>query len=209
MSETRARILEAADTLFGEVGFDAATTRQIAGLSQVNKALVHYHFATKSDLLAAVLDRYYDALGRVLGDALSGDEPPRERFGRVVDAYVDFLRDNQAFARIVQREVASGHHIDRIVGHMVPMFEPALQLLRSSYPTTRSGPFEAGQLLVSLYGMVVAYFTYGPVVERLLGEDVNLDDAIARRKQHLRHMIDLIVAQLERSTSDGETQCTP
>ena len=60
-SETRQRILEAADGLFGELGFDVTTTRDIAERSGVNKALIHCHFGTKDDLLEALLDGYYGA----------------------------------------------------------------------------------------------------------------------------------------------------
>ncbi len=40
MAEARQRILAAADELFGEQGFDATTTRQIAERSGANKALM-------------------------------------------------------------------------------------------------------------------------------------------------------------------------
>ena len=54
----RDQILEAADHLFGEYGFDATATRHIAERCGVNKALIHYHFSNKQGLFEAVLDRY-------------------------------------------------------------------------------------------------------------------------------------------------------
>jgi AcrR family transcriptional regulator len=43
-------ILEAADELFAEVGFDATTTREIATRAGVNEALIHYHYEGRDEL---------------------------------------------------------------------------------------------------------------------------------------------------------------
>ena len=50
-STTRARLLEAAVELLVQGGFDAVTTRSVAGRAGVNSALVNYHFQTKQRLL--------------------------------------------------------------------------------------------------------------------------------------------------------------
>ena len=59
MSDTREKILEAADELFGQVGYDAATTREIAERSQVNKALIHYHFKNKEEILGTIIESFF------------------------------------------------------------------------------------------------------------------------------------------------------
>jgi AcrR family transcriptional regulator len=198
-SSARADILEAADHLFGRIGFDAASTREIAEASGVNKALIHYHFGNKDELFGAVLDRYYGELDTALRGALTQPGSVRGRLARVLDVYLDFLADHPSFSRIVQREAAGGRHLERIVGHMTPLFATAVTLITSAYPTTASGPLAAPQLLLSFYGMVVSSFTYGPVLERLRGASVSAGEALAHRKQHLRHMLDLIADALEAS----------
>ncbi|GAA2353316.1 TetR/AcrR family transcriptional regulator [Nonomuraea africana] len=50
---TRQRLLQAAVPLVGEVGWGAVTTRLVAERAGVNPALVHYHFASVTDLLIA------------------------------------------------------------------------------------------------------------------------------------------------------------
>lgn len=49
-SDTRGRILTAAIDEFGELGYDGATMRGIAGRAGVDSALVHHYFGTKADL---------------------------------------------------------------------------------------------------------------------------------------------------------------
>lgn len=198
----REQILDAADALFGELGFDAASTRQIAESSGVNKALIHYHFSTKEALFGAVLDRYYERLTAVLGEALVREGSLEERFGSLLEAYLEFLDENRAFSAMVQREIAGGRHLDRIVGHMVPLFQSAVELIRREYPATRAGELAAAELLVSFYGMMVTYVAYRPVIDRLVGSGAEHEAAgLRRRKRHLRRMLSLVIAELERTSS--------
>ena len=198
MKETaRTKILDAADELFGAVGFDAATTRQIAEQCSVNKALIHYHFKGKDDLFNAVLDRYYASLARVVQDGLQTTGSLRDRLRAVIDTYVDFLSANENFSRMVQREASGGRHVDRILSHMIPMFEGAASLLQETYPSTKSGSLSAPQLMISFYGMIVSYFTYGPVVQGLIGADTTSGAQIELRKQHLHRMLDLVLEAIE------------
>lgn len=50
---TRQRLLDAAVPLLGEVGWTKVTTRLVAERAGVNPGLVHYHFASVTDLLVA------------------------------------------------------------------------------------------------------------------------------------------------------------
>ena len=54
---TRERILNAAERLFADRGFDGTSIRDVTTDAGVNLAAVHYHFGSKEDLLRAVLER--------------------------------------------------------------------------------------------------------------------------------------------------------
>lgn len=54
---TRGRLLDAAERLFADHGFDATTTRQIAREAGVPLGLMTYHFGTKDELYAEVIGR--------------------------------------------------------------------------------------------------------------------------------------------------------
>lgn len=199
-AETRERILAATDQLFGAVGFDATTTRDIAERSGVNKALIHYHFGSKEELLSAVLDGYYARLGAALAAALARPAGSFEaQVLQVVDAYADFLARNRAFCNIVQREVGSGHHVEKIVAGTAPLFELGTRWLEALAPGAPPG-LELVHVLTSVYGMIVTYFTYGRVLERLTGEDPFSPAALEARRRHLHRMVGLILREL---TGDG------
>ncbi len=55
---TKGALLDAARAVFAERGFDAATTRDIAGRAGVNEQLIQRYFSGKAGLLLAVVERY-------------------------------------------------------------------------------------------------------------------------------------------------------
>src|SRR5256885_12755889 len=63
-SATQGRILDAAEALFMEHGFEATSLRQITAAANVNLAAVHYHFGSKEDLFEAVPHPRLDPLNQ-------------------------------------------------------------------------------------------------------------------------------------------------
>jgi AcrR family transcriptional regulator len=61
---TRRRILEAAERLFLEHGFDGTSLRTLTAAAGVNLAAVHYHFGGKDELFRAMLSARLDPLNR-------------------------------------------------------------------------------------------------------------------------------------------------
>jgi len=72
---TRKRILDAAYVLFRRKGYTRVSMDEIATAAAVTKRTLYYHFRSKDDLLAAVLDGQHDlavAAFRTFGDKLTG-----------------------------------------------------------------------------------------------------------------------------------------
>src|SRR5438094_8613739 len=63
-SATQGKILDAAEALFMEHGFEATSLRQITAAASVNLAAVHYHFGSKEELFQAVLTRRLDPMNQ-------------------------------------------------------------------------------------------------------------------------------------------------
>ncbi|MEA3222346.1 MAG: TetR family transcriptional regulator, partial [Thermodesulfobacteriota bacterium] len=139
----REKILQAADTLFGEIGFDATTTREISEISNTNKSLIHYHFKNKEGLFQSVLDHYFENLSDTLQNVLLGREDIEDRLERFINAYLDFLEQNKNYIRIVQREITGGKNMDRVIQHMIQNFQMVIKVIREAYPKTRSGELAA------------------------------------------------------------------
>ncbi len=71
---TKDRILDAAESLFMEHGFEATSLRSITAAAGVNLAAVNYHFGSKEELFQAVLTRRLDPMNRERLDLLTALE---------------------------------------------------------------------------------------------------------------------------------------
>src|SRR6204780_4444437 len=95
----RAQIVEIARRLFAEAGSRPPTTRQLARAADVSDALMYRHFASKDDVLRAVVDQGLAGFAAMREVAAVGrDRPLADRlmalgrvFLEVLDAQVDLL----------------------------------------------------------------------------------------------------------------------
>ncbi|WP_019029911.1 TetR/AcrR family transcriptional regulator [Colwellia piezophila] len=67
---TKNKILDAADVLFADKGFNGTSLREITSQANVNLAAVNYHFGSKKELIKSVMSRYMDELSPQLESAL-------------------------------------------------------------------------------------------------------------------------------------------
>ena len=79
---TKARILDAAERLFVEHGFEATSLRQLTAAAGVNLASVNYHFGSKEELFQAVLTRRLDPMNQERIELLTNLE--RESAGKAL-----------------------------------------------------------------------------------------------------------------------------
>lgn len=68
--ETRRRIIEAAVDLFGEHGFDGASTRDIAARAGVNAPALQYYFENKEGVYRACIEAFADEAWETFGPAI-------------------------------------------------------------------------------------------------------------------------------------------
>ena len=195
--ETQLRILEAADALLGEVGYDGASASAVAARAGVNKARVFYYFGSKPGLFESVLERYYDAHRRVLLDAAELPGDSRDRLHGIVDAYLDFIDRNRRYPQLVQQLVAgsSAQH-GLIEKNIAPLFELITSMLADVTPAT--GELSARHFFVTFSGMVINYFTYAPVLAAVWGSDPMSEAALAERRAHVHWMVDALLDGLAR-----------
>lgn len=83
------RILDAAEELFVEVGFDAATTNEIAARASASIGSLYEFFPNKQALAQALADRYVDQLGAVIEERMVND--PEWTGEQLVDSIVNGL----------------------------------------------------------------------------------------------------------------------
>lgn len=72
--QTRARILDAAEQVFADRGYDGATIRDIAALAKAQVGLVHHHGGGKAELFHKTVARRADELSALRLQALAAEQ---------------------------------------------------------------------------------------------------------------------------------------
>ena len=85
--ERRNEILDAADELFGQKGFDGTSTNDILEKVGIARGTLYHHFKAKEDIMDALIERYSDRLLSAAQEiALDKSIPVISRITRVVMA---------------------------------------------------------------------------------------------------------------------------
>ncbi len=86
----RTEIVDAADTLYAEAGWDSITMDQVARRARLSRALVYVYFKDKSDLHLALVERALGILRQRFETARAGATSGLEEVEAIGRAYVAF-----------------------------------------------------------------------------------------------------------------------
>jgi len=100
-SDTRDRILRVASELFSEQGYDGTSLREIADRLGFTKAALYYHFQSKEQILAALLEPV-DELLREFVDRLEGADG-LEGWSEALDWVLDQMTDAMDLFVLMER----------------------------------------------------------------------------------------------------------
>jgi TetR/AcrR family transcriptional repressor of nem operon len=95
VQDTRAQVLDVAERFVQTRGYNGFSYADVAAEVGVTKASLHYHFAGKAELGAALIERYaarfFEALARIDGE----DGDARRKLEAFAAIYADVLRERR------------------------------------------------------------------------------------------------------------------
>ena len=95
--DTRTRLLDVAAGRFLEDGYVETSVRSIAEAMGIKAGSIYYHFDSKDEILAEVLDRGIELISRSVDEALEGATDSRDRLERAVRAHLRALFEHGAY----------------------------------------------------------------------------------------------------------------
>jgi TetR/AcrR family transcriptional regulator len=110
---SRQRILDAAEVLFAERGYERVTLAEIGAAADLSRGAPGYLFGSKLGLYQEVLAGLFDAREAVLHEpwaalGAASDDEVAARLKAAVRAYLEFLHDRPTFLAITEREALAG-----------------------------------------------------------------------------------------------------
>jgi AraC-like DNA-binding protein len=103
----RDRILQAAEKIFAQKGYDAARIEQIAADAGVNKALIYYYFKNKRALLQDLFEGFFRESASLLVRYVQKgglDPNPSREADQIFDSYFSYFEDKRDLLRIMLME---------------------------------------------------------------------------------------------------------
>lgn len=190
MNERQQALLDAAERILEQEGVAGLSARAVADHAGVNKGLVFYYWGSTTGLFEQVLARYYERHKASLAGAFAHPGDTRQRIHRVIDEYLDFMEQNRTYARIVQEQVSGGGKLLPLVRtHLRDVLSVVAGMLDDLTPA--EGPLSTKHFYLSLSGIVINYFTYGPVLGRSFwGREPMGARALAERREHVHWIVD-------------------
>ena len=190
---SRAAILEAAERLFAEHGYDATSLNQVGAAAGVSRGTPGYFFGSKAELYRAVLDRAFaevrEAVRAGRARALASLQSPEAILAGAVSDYFDFLAARPNFIRLIEREALSGGGQLDGAGHLSAGQE-ALAAISAELGLDESGSGDAAQLLLSVISLCWFPLIHARTVVPAVGVDLSDLGALERRR---RHVVDLVL----------------
>ena len=113
-ADTKTRILDAAEQLFTEHGFEATSLRSLTSAASVNLAAVNYHFGSKEELFQAVLTRRLDPMNQERIELLAKLE--RDSGGRPISVEKILSAMLIPALRLARDERRGGKNFLRVLG---------------------------------------------------------------------------------------------
>ncbi|ACU06450.1 MULTISPECIES: TetR/AcrR family transcriptional regulator [Pedobacter] len=107
--DKKANILEAAEKLFAELGYEATSTRHIAKEAGANMAMINYYFGSKEGVFMEIMSKriadFNTQLTSITQDRLSG----MEKLLKVIEGYASRILCNHGLHKMMHRELSLPH----------------------------------------------------------------------------------------------------
>jgi AcrR family transcriptional regulator len=179
-------ILDVAERVFSELGFEGASTRTISGEAGVNMAMLNYYFGSKEGLFLAIFDRKITSMRTFLQN-IANDEILNawEKMDTYIDMYADKVVVNNCFQKLLYQEMAKtrkGELMDSIIGILMAN---AMELRKILQEGIDKGQFnkdiDMDMVIATLYGTKNYIINTPQITSALLGYDVQ-DDKVIEEK---------------------------
>lgn len=198
MTDKRIHILEVAERLFSEKGFDGTSVRDIAGQAGVNLAMISYYFGSKEKLMTALID-HRSGYTRGILEELNKDEllSPWDKIDRLIDLYVDKILNNYKFHCIMTQHlptVQSDEIREMITEIKVQNFEQVKKIITEGQRKKVFRKVDMELTVGTVMGTITQVTLSKNLYQRLLNIDKNDEEGYRKKmipkiKSHLKQLL--------------------
>jgi TetR/AcrR family transcriptional regulator len=203
---SRELILDAAEQLFAERGYEETSLADVGRVAGVSRATPGYFFGSKAELHRAVLERCFADVRRAVREgkarALASGQTPEVVLAGAVADYADFVAARPNFVRLIEREALSDRTVLEGMPLRLAVWQEALAAFRQELGLDISDSAEAAHLLLSLVALTWFPIVHGRTFLKAVGLDPAAPDFAEQRKRHIATL--LLGALRERAANSSD-----
>ena len=188
---TAERILDAAEALFAERGYDGTTLRDVAARVGLRIPSLYNHFASKESLYAAVLERGIGPVLEVLSEFVATGDARARDSGRVIERVIALLARRPNLPRLVQHETLSGGQrlTPMLRGWIGPAFARAQEMVEATEGAQRWEREHLPLLVLAVFHALLGYFAIAPFYRDLNGLELLSESMLEGQTRLLREIV--------------------
>jgi TetR/AcrR family transcriptional regulator len=184
---SRESILAAAERVFARNGFDATTMQAIGDAAGLSRGAASYFFGSKNDLYDAVLARVIERARKAMRAAYQqnlGTSNVDDAVANYVRVLLDFLADDYAFLRLIQREaLADASRVAELFG------KPVEDALAAFAPAAKRLGVSPQQLLLDVIALCWYPFAHEHTLLPAIGMSPRDPSFLETHKQHIVRLV--------------------
>jgi AcrR family transcriptional regulator len=179
-------ILDVAERVFSEKGFDGASTRLISGEAGVNMAMLNYYFGSKEGLFLEIFERKISSFQNILQNLGNDDSMSAwEKMATYIDMYGEKVVSNNCFQKLLYQEMGMNRRNDLSDKLRDMLLKNVTELDKILNEGIANGEFKTDidipMVIATLYG-TKNYIINTPLMSSsLLGYNIQDDDIIETR----------------------------
>ena len=168
--QNETRIMAAAERVFAERGFDAATTAAIARRAGLPKANLHYYFRTKEALYCRVLDEIL-TLWLATADPIRPEADPKRALARYVADKIAYSKRRPHASKVFANEILHGapHLSTRLAGDLRRWLDSKCAVLQGWIAAGRMAPLDPRHLFFVIWAATQTYADFDAQIAALQG----------------------------------------
>lgn len=171
--DKREEILDVAEKLFSEQGFEAVTVREISKAAEINIAMVSYYFGSKEKLYEEVINRKLITTD-IIRSKISEKDSNKEALFTIIDFFVDRFFENKQFHNLIFREMVLLQRKEMpefITEKLYRNFSTISEIIKKGIEAKEFKNVDTGLTVMSIIGIIKTYTTSTPMVCKVLQED--------------------------------------
>ena len=195
IQDKRDDILDVAEKLFAEQGFEAVSVREISKAADINIAMVSYYFGSKEKLYEEVISRKLTPTDMIL-QQVNTASTNKDKLFAIVDLFISRFFDNRQFQNLIFREMALSKRKEMpefITQRMHQNFSIISDIIHKGIKSKEFRKVDVELTVMSIIGIIKTYSTSGTMACKILQteneEDVFDTKNRNRFKKYIRELL--------------------